>query len=287
MNNDKLAKILGEELAGMSSVGGGCIADSQIVSTRSGKKHFLKQGFSNGMFEKEAHGLQELARPGVIRIPKVINIGEDYLLLEHIDSGSRKKDFFEDFGRQFALLHKYSSDKFGFFEDNFIGSTPQKNVASEEEASHWPAFYWNNRLLFQFRLAEENGYAHQELSSLFSKLENQLEKILAGSEEPPALLHGDLWGGNYMADDSGNPVLIDPAVYYGHREADLAMTKLFGGFSGDFYRAYQETYPLKPGADKREPVYLLYHVLNHLNLFGTGYYGQAIQLLRQLVSSQT
>lgn len=283
MDKDKLEKILGEEPTGMSSVGGGCIADSQVISTRSEKKYFLKQGFSNGMFEKEAHGLQELARPNVIRIPKVISIGNDYLLLEHIENGSRKKNFFENFGHQFALLHKHSSDKFGFFEDNFIGSTPQKNSASDEEASHWPTFYWNKRLLFQFRLAEKNGYANQELSSLFSKLENQLETILEGSEEPPALLHGDLWGGNYMVDDSGNPVLIDPAVYYGHREADLAMTKLFGGFSAEFYRSYQEKYPLKPGAEKREPVYLLYHVLNHLNLFGAGYFGQAIQLLKQLV----
>jgi protein-ribulosamine 3-kinase len=283
MDKDKLAKILGEQPVSMSSVGGGCIADSQVISTRSGKKYFLKQGFSNGMFKKEAHGLQELAHPAVIKIPKVISIGDDYLLLEHIDNGNRQENFFKDFGRQFALLHKYSSDKFGFFEDNFIGSTPQKNLTSDKEASHWPTFYWNKRLLYQFRLAEKNGYANQELSTLFSKLENDLEKILDGSKEPPALLHGDLWGGNYMADRSGNPVLIDPAVYYGHREADLAMTKLFGGFSEAFYSAYQESYPLKPGAEKREPVYLLYHVLNHLNLFGAGYFGQAIQLLKQLV----
>ncbi len=283
MDKDKLAKILGEEPTGMSSVGGGCIADSQIVSTRSGKNFFLKQGFSNGMFEKEAHGLQELTLPRVIKIPEVISVGNDYLILEHIENGSRKKDFFKDFGRQFALLHKYSSDKFGFFEDNYIGSTPQKNLASDEEASHWPTFYWNKRLLFQFRLAEKNGYATSELSTLFSKLEYQLQKILNGSEEPPALLHGDLWAGNYMSDKSGNPVLIDPAVYYGHREADLAMTKLFGGFPPAFYRAYQKTYPLNPDADKREPVYLLYHVLNHLNIFGTGYLGQAIQILKNLV----
>lgn len=282
MNKDRLTKILGEEPVGMSSVGGGCIADSQRITTLSGKKFFLKQGFTNGMFEKEAHGLQELSIPGVIRIPKVINVGADYLILEHIEGGARKKDFFEDFGHKFALLHQYSAPKFGFFEDNFIGSTPQKNTPSDAEATNWPLFYWNNRLFFQFRLAEKNGYADQQLKSLISKLENRLEKILENSEEPPALLHGDLWGGNYMTDESGNPVLIDPAVYYGHREADLAMTKLFGGFSKVFYEAYNETYPLKPGFERREPAYLLYHVLNHLNLFGSGYYGQAIQLLKQL-----
>jgi len=282
MNKDRLTKILGEEPTGMSSAGGGCIADSQIVSTRSGKKFFLKQGFTNGMFEKEAHGLQELTLPGVIRIPKVIDVGEDYLILEHIEGGARKKDFFEDFGHQFALLHQYSAPKFGFFEDNFIGSTPQKNIASDAEATNWPLFYWNNRLFFQFRLAEKNGYADEQLTSLISKLENRLEKILENSEEPPSLLHGDLWGGNYMTDESGNPVLIDPAVYYGHREADLAMTKLFGGFSKKFYEAYQETYPLKPGFERREPAYLLYHVLNHLNLFGLNYYSQTVHLLKQL-----
>ncbi|WP_291861614.1 fructosamine kinase family protein [Marinilabilia sp.] len=283
MNKDKLAAILGEEPVGMSSVGGGCIADSQIISTRSGKKIFLKQGFCNGMFEKEAHGLQELTMPGVIRIPEVIDKGDDYLVLEYIEVGTRKKDFFEDFGHRFAKLHQYSAHKFGFFEDNFIGSTPQKNTASDVEAADWPLFFWNNRLLFQFRLAEKNGYADKQLTSLISKLETRLEDILENSEEPPALLHGDLWSGNYMTDASGNPVLIDPAVYYGHREADLAMTKLFGGFSKNFYDAYNETYPLKPGVEKREPVYLLYHVLNHMNIFGSAYYGQAVQLLKQLI----
>lgn len=285
MNKDKLTKILGEEPVSMSSVGGGCIADSQVISTRSGQKYFLKQGFSNGMFEKEAHGLQELARSNAIRVPKVVFSGEDFLILEHIEGGIKRKDFFREFGHRLALVHQQSAKGFGFFEDNFIGSTPQKNIASAEEKNNWPLFYWNKRILHQFRLAEKNGYADTTLTTLISKLESVLEEILKDSEEPPALLHGDLWGGNYMVDESGNPVLIDPAVYYGHREADLAMTKLFGGFSEDFYRAYQQTYPLKAGASEREPAYLLYHVLNHLNLFGSGYYGQAIQLLRKLTNS--
>ncbi|PRY95941.1 fructosamine-3-kinase [Marinilabilia salmonicolor] len=282
MNTDKLTKILGEEPLSMSSVGGGCIADSQIISTRSGKKYFLKQGFSNGMFEKEANGLRELASADVIRVPEVIHTSKDCLIIEYIKNGSKKKDFFEYFGHKLALLHQRTAEGYGFFEDNFIGSTPQINLASEEEKNNWPLFYWNKRILYQFRLAEKNGYADKTLTSLISKLESVLEDILSAGAEPPALLHGDLWGGNYMVDESGSPVLIDPAVYYGHREADLAMTKLFGGFSEDFYRAYQQTYPLKAGASEREPAYLLYHVLNHLNLFGSGYYGQAIQLLRKL-----
>jgi fructosamine-3-kinase len=234
------------------------------------------------MFEKEANGLRELASANVIRVPEVIHTSEDCLILEYIESGSKRKDFFEYFGHRLALLHQQSAEEFGFFEDNFIGSTPQKNLPSEEEKNNWPLFYWNKRILYQFRLAEKNGYADKTLTSLISNLESVLEEILSAGAEPPALLHGDLWGGNYMVDESGSPVLIDPAVYYGHREADLAMTKLFGGFSEEFYRAYQQTYPLKAGASEREPAYLLYHVLNHLNLFGPGYYGQAIQLLRKL-----
>ena len=283
MNKQQVEQLLGEDLTGMSSVGGGCIADSQVITTRSGRKFFLKQGFSNGMFRKEANGLKELARPGVIKVPDVIDCGDDYLILEHIEQGSKKKDFFEDFGHKLALLHRFEGEHFGFFEDNFIGSTPQENIPSEDEAHNWPLFYWNKRLMFQFRLAEKNGYADNTMQHLFASLEKVYEKILEGSEEAPSLMHGDLWAGNYMSDIKGNPVLIDPAVYYGHREADLAMTKLFGGFSAAFYRAYEETWPLQEGASEREPIYLLYHVMNHLNLFGTGYYSQAIRLLEKLI----
>lgn len=285
MDSEKLENILNEELAGQSSVGGGCIADSNIITTKSGNKYFLKQGFSNGMFENEANGLKELSLAKAIKVPEVIAVGSDYLVLEHIEQGPREHNFFEYFGQQFALLHQYSSDSFGFYEDNFIGSTPQKNKAEDNEAKSWADFYWNKRLMFQLNLAEKNGHADKKMRKLFADLENKYPLILEGSEEPPALLHGDLWSGNYMSDESGNPVLIDPAVYYGHREADLAMTKLFGGFSNAFYEAYNRTWPLKEGFEKREPLYLLYHVLNHLNLFGSGYYSQSIRLLENLVRS--
>lgn len=282
MDKDKLEQLIGEKLEGMSSVGGGCIADSRIITTQSGKKYFLKQGFSNGMFHNEANGLKELARANAIRVPHVIRVSDDFLLLENIEQAAKKHDFYEEFGKQFANLHRFSSEKFGFFEDNFIGSTPQKNRPTGDEATNWPLFYWNKRLMYQLKLAEENGYADKKMRSLFSSLENKYDSILQGSEEAPALLHGDLWAGNYMSDEMGNPVLIDPAVYYGHREADLAMTKLFGGFSAVFYEAYNQTWPLKDGAERREPLYLLYHVLNHLNLFGSSYYSQAIRLIEKL-----
>jgi fructosamine-3-kinase len=178
-------------------------------------------------------------------------------------------------------MHRYTSECFGFYEDNFIGATPQLNIPDNFESSDWTLFYLNKRLLFQFHLAERNGYTDENFRRLFSNLEKRLPEILKGSEEPPALLHGDLWSGNFMVNKAGNATLIDPAVYYGHREAELAMTKLFGGFSSSFYSAYNKTYPLKSGWEFREEVYTLYHVLNHLNLFGAGYKNQAFMLMKQ------
>ncbi|NWF49767.1 MAG: fructosamine kinase family protein, partial [Ignavibacteriaceae bacterium] len=163
------------------------------------------------------------------------------------------------------------------------GSNPQINIPDEKEKLNWTLFYFNKRILFQLQLAERFGNATEELRKAISKLEDKIEDIIKGSEEKPSLLHGDLWSGNYMVDENGNAVLIDPAVYYGHREADLGMTKLFGGFSSEFYRAYNETYPLEDGYEYRENIYKLYHVLNHLNLFGGGYYSQALSLIKYYV----
>ena len=177
-------------------------------------------------------------------------------------------------------MHKYTSDSFGFFEDNFIGHTPQENIPNQKQATSWTSFYFEKRLLFQFKLAEKQGLSSGNLRDSFYKLESKIDSIIPVSEESPTLLHGDLWSGNYLADEKGDPVIIDPAVYYGHREADLAMTKLFGGFSASFYSAYNEVYPLEDGYSYRENIYILYHVLNHLNLFGMSYHGQAVNLMQ-------
>lgn len=270
---------LGEPVSGFHSVGGGCIANSQKITTESGRLFFMKSGFEGKMFHNEAAGLRELAKPGVIRVPEVIAEGKDFLLIEYIAQGVKKTDFFEDFGRRFAEMHKFSSESFGFYEDNFIGATPQLNIPEDNEAYNWTEFYFNKRLLFQYKLTEKQGYATDKLRKGFILLENKIPAILKGSEETPSLLHGDLWSGNYMCDEKGEVVLIDPAVYYGHREADLAMTKLFGGFSQKFYESYNESRPLLPGSEYRENLYLLYHVMNHLNLFGYGYLSQAENLL--------
>ncbi len=278
MNNilDSIYNQLGEKVLKASSVGGGCIAQSGIIYTDKGNKYFLKHGFSNGMFECEANGLKELAKAKCIRIPKVILQGEDFLLLEFINSGIKTRNSMAHFGFQLANLHRYTSDKFGFKEDNFIGASVQKNT----HLYSWTEFYFNNRLLFQYNLAQTQGRATPELSKLFFKLEKKIDYILRDSVNISSLLHGDLWGGNYLIDENGDAVLIDPAVYYGDRETDLAMTKLFGGFTAEFYDAYQKVYPLPVGYEYRENIYLLYHVMNHYNLFGNIYYRQMIDLIR-------
>ena len=278
----KIENILGSQITKMNSLSGGCISSSYKVNTKDGNSYFLKYNYSSGsdMFLTEAHGLQELDKPGVITIPKVISFDKEFILLDLIESSSRSKNFSEDFGRKFAVLHKFNNEKYGFYEDNYIGSNPQLNIPDHDEEKNWTKFYFQKRILYQFHLAEKSGNSTSDLRSSISKLENKIDLIVTDNGEKPSLLHGDLWGGNYMVDKNGFACLIDPAVYYGIREADLAMTKLFGGFDSEFYRAYNEEFPLPDGYDYRENIYKLYHVLNHLNLFGSGYYSQAISLIK-------
>jgi protein-ribulosamine 3-kinase len=282
ITKSKIEEKTGSKIKSVSSLSGGCISEAYRITDERENNYFLKLNPSpKDLFIKEADGLRELKKADVIKVPKVITSNEEFLLTEFISPGSRSKNFFEDFGRRFAQLHKYNAKKFGFYEDNYIGANPQINIPNEEEENDWIAFFFNKRILYQYKLAEKNGYAKKELRDGISLLEKIIHKIIGNTAEPPSLLHGDLWGGNYMVDGKGNACLIDPAVYYGNREADLAMTKLFGGFSSEFYSAYHEIYPLTEGYEYRQSVYTLYHVLNHLNLFGTSYYSHAISLIAQ------
>lgn len=278
---NKIESVIEDSIISLKSISGGCINDAEIITTKSGKTFFVKthNNSASNMFQCEANGLNELAKADVIRVPKVIYTSEDFLILENIISKSRSKMFWDNFGRSFAQLHKYTGTKFGFYEDNYIGSTPQLNEAVDSEKNNWSGFYFNNRLLFQFNLAEQKGYVQSQLRNSFSKLENKIPHIFNGINVQPSLLHGDLWSGNFISDELGNACLIDPAVYYGHREADLAMTKLFGGFDSKFYSAYNEEFSLDDGYEYRENIYKLYHVLNHLNLFGRSYYQQVVNLI--------
>ncbi len=278
---DDIEEATGIRIKSVSSLSGGCISNAYKITDDGDKNYFLKLNSSpKDLFTKEANGLTELRKANAIRVPEVLLCKEDFLLTEFISQGNRSKNFFEDFGRRFAELHKYSGDKFGFYEDNYIGSNPQINIPDPNEEDNWMEFYFNKRILYQYKLAEQNGYATSELKNGIYQLEKKIEKIIGNSTKPPSLLHGDLWGGNYTVDENGDACLIDPAVYYGHREADLAMTKLFGGFSNEFYKSYNEVFPLGDSHEYRENIYKLYHVLNHLNIFGTAYYSQAISLIK-------
>jgi len=273
---------LNSKLKSINSISGGCISDSSVIQTISGERYFLKinNNVPIDMFYKEANGLKEIEKSNSIRVPAVKLVKDNFILMECIEGKFKLKNFFEDFGIEFAKMHKHSGSSFGFYENNYIGSTIQKNIPDEEEKYDWTKFYFNKRLLFQFKLAETNGYVDSALRKFFNQLENKIETILSGETEKPSLLHGDLWAGNYLVDENGRACLIDPAVYYGNREADLAMTKLFGGFTKEFYDSYNEFFPLSDGYEYRESIYKLYHVLNHLNLFGSGYYQQALSLIK-------
>ena len=278
MNPEILNQLGRGDPVNLQPVGGGCIAQARIATFADGYRVFIKtaEGLP-GMFACEAEGLSALAAADAIRIPEVLLVGDGELVLEAIVSGPKRPDFFEAFGRQFARLHGHQGPYFGFASDNFIGSTAQPNTPVGE-GDDWAGFFLERRLRFQAEMAEENGHG-SELRSLLENGENRIAELLAAAPEPPGLLHGDLWGGNYMVDDQGKPCLIDPAVHYGHREADLAMTRLFGGFTPAFYSAYEEAWPLEPVHADRLPLYQLYHLLNHLNLFGSAYYSQCRQIL--------
>lgn len=291
-----LAEAGGPELTirGVRPVGGGSIHRAAIIQLSDGSSRFVKHspGAPADMFPREAEGLQALADADAIRVPRDPVPGETdepggsggarFLVMEAIDTGRPGPDFFARFGRAFAELHRRTvHSQAGFAHDNYIGSTPQPNGWMDD----WCDFFRRHRLGFQLDLARENGVATRELSRLGDRLLDRLDTWLDLSGEPCCLLHGDLWSGNYLCDAEGESVLIDPAVYYGHREADLAMTRLFGGFDRSFYRAYEESWPL-PGSPteqrERHDLYQLYHLLNHLNLFGRGYLSQCLSILRSL-----
>ncbi len=281
MSSEKhIEKLLGEKIKNVLMLGGGCIGNARKIETVSGRILFVKSYSDTNKFiiRNEANGLKELRKANAIKVPDVIALNDEILILEYIEIGKRQNNFSELFGIQLAKLHKYYTEYFGFYENNFIGATPQINI---NRTKNWSEFYWTERLLFQFRLAESKNLVNDKLRKCFLEFEKIYPKIIEGTEEKPSLIHGDLWNGNFMVSVNGKPVLIDPAVYYGHREAELGMTFLFGGFDRVFYEAYNIEYPLITGWQERIPLYKLYHVLNHMNLFGTSYLSQAIEIIKK------
>jgi fructosamine-3-kinase len=235
------------------------------------------------MFEAEATGLQEIKNSHSLRVPTPICWGKNetnsWLVLEYIEMDRITKNGSEALGIGLAEMHRISFEKFGWMQNNTIGSTPQINNFSLD----WIQFWREHRLGYQLQLAKTNGYTGRLLKQ-GEYLMAELEAFFPETPQVASLLHGDLWSGNYSYDLAGRPVLYDPAIYYGDRETDLAMTELFGGFSTTFYAAYSEAYPLDPGYKTRKILYNLYHILNHLNLFGGSYLNQAEDMMEKLLT---
>ena len=272
-------------------VSGGDINRAYLLSLMNGEKVFMKANSRKNIdfFTAEAEGLSAIRKTAAINVPLVLAIGTEpaedmsFLLLEYIEPGRRGgRSSFEDLGEKLARMHLSAAGsfvqngKFGFLHDNYIGTGVQIN----DPRDSWITFFTECRLLPQYERASSYfGHADKKrFESLFCSLNRYLVE-----PKKPALLHGDLWSGNYMIDADGRPWLIDPAVYVGHPEADLAMTELFGGFEHVFYDAYREAAGIDPGYRERRDLYNLYHLLNHLNMFGSGYLQSVISIVRRFV----
>lgn len=267
-----------------AGVGGGCINECHIVRGQ-GHAFFVKLNTPDRaeMFSAEAAGLDEIARTKTVRVPRPVCHGEcpaaSWLVLEHLEVEPAHGEAMRALGHNLARLHRITAQRYGWHRDNSIGATPQINTWSGD----WTAFWRERRLGFQLKLAASNGHGGRWLAN-GERLIEKLPAFFAGHSPVPSLLHGDLWSGNAAMAAGGEPVIYDPAVYHGDREADLAMTELFGGFSPSFYEAYRAEYPLDAGYQTRKHLYNLYHVLNHLNLFGGGYGAQAERTIEQLLA---
>lgn len=276
-----LEALLGSPIAHANELGGGCISHATQLDTADGERIFLKWGargeFERGLFGAEAEALAALAGTEQVRVPAVRGVEDDaqfnWLLLEWLEPGRATQEGWQELGRALARLHRTQNDAFGWPRANFIGSLPQHNDWSRD----WPSFWRDRRIVPQMRGLRDKDRRRVET------LLRHADAILAmGNEEGASLLHGDLWGGNVHALADGSCALIDPSAYYGHREVDLAMASLFGGFTKDFFDAYAEEWPLQPGFDQRRYLYQLYYMLVHVNLFGASYLAGTLALLSKL-----
>lgn len=278
----QISRVTGEQFQSSQrrSVGGGCINQGYTISNGQ-RTYFIKlnQASQVAMFEAEALGLQQMFQTATIRVPEPICWGvagnSCYLVMEWLEMGSGDTTSWQEMGRKLAAMHKATSNQgFGWDMNNTIGSTPQTNTWTLD----WAEFYAKHRLGYQFQLARRRG-GH------FTKDKELLEAIpeLLVHKPQPSLVHGDLWGGNAGCTVSGEPVIFDPAAYFGDREVDIAMSELFGGFPAAFYQGYNEVWRLDEGYERRKTLYNLYHIINHFNLFGGGYLSQANRMIAQIL----
>lgn len=268
-----------------TSIGGGCINEGWRVQDAT-RVYFVKFNHASrlSMFKAEAAALHTLASANSIRVPQPVAHGvtgnRAYLILEFIDmTGRGDRHALVRLGEQLAKLHAHTARQYGWDMDNTIGATPQSN----SRCNDWVEFWCEQRLGFQLQLAQQNGIGTRVLRK-GDALQSALPGLFSDYVPVASLLHGDLWGGNWGVSATGEPVIFDPAVYFGDRETDLAMTELFGGFGEDFYAAYQASWPLDHGYKVRKHLYNLYHVLNHFNLFGGGYASQAESSIDRLLA---
>ncbi len=270
---------LSSTITNTRTIGGGCISNAAIIETTKGDSFFVKwlDDAPNGFFAAEAKGLSELASADVIKVPEVILHNEKFIVLEVLPAGKANGKAEEGLGRALASLHQKTTKQFGFSANNFIGSLPQNNSFKDT----WGEFFIENRIRAQAKIGQEQGWFDNKLANLLEEKSLVIVEALNEVNEPPSLLHGDLWSGNVFWTPSG-VALIDPAVYYGSREADIAMTEMFGRFPMRFYQAYEEVWPLQAGYERRKVILNLYHQMTHSNLFGGGYIRGVSETLRVL-----
>jgi len=281
----RLSHIMGHAIhfTQIQSLGGGCINQAWRLTDQKKRHFFVKSNHRNllSMFEAEFQGLETLAQAECIRVPQPICYGtvshHCYLLMEYVAMSGGDQPYLA--GTQLAQLHQVYGKRFGWMMNNTIGTTQQRNL----QTTNWIDFWKHQRLRFQLNLALHNGLPSHDYKQGFA-LSKRLDEFFSDYQPKTSLLHGDLWGGNLSYDQDNQPIIFDPAVYYGDRETDLAMTELFGGFGQAFYDAYNDYYPLDAGYKVRKTLYNLYHILNHFNLFGGGYGVQAGKMIKRLLS---
>ena len=277
-----ISHLTNKEFYNIQSLSGGSISSAYLLKSSSAD-YFLKVNSKSEaleMFEAEQKGLQAIEETNTIAVPKVHHVdrfeGKAFLLMNYVESKHASSDDFKTLGTQLAQMHLNHQNTFGFSSNNYIGSLSQSNT----QYSNWAEFYWHERIAPQLKLAERKNLLNaNEIPSKQTAI-NVFENLL-GSNIKPSLLHGDLWGGNYLIASDGTPYLIDPAVYYGHSMVDIAMSKLFGGFGNEFYNAYHKIIPPSSNYNAQIDLYQLYFLLVHLNFFGSSYYGSVASIIEK------
>ena len=282
--NHLVEPLFGAKVETFFAISGGSINQTHVLNLTNGQRVFMKQNPSppTDFFLSETRGLKLLSQvKNGPRIPKPLAVQSvsrpTFILLEYIESSSEDENFAEKLALSLAELHRMSQEHYGLDHDNYIGSTPQKNALEKDGI----VFFRDQRIDFQRQLARRSGLLPVTIDKEIDSLCDELGKFLNISGEKPALLHGDLWSGNYFPDSEGKPCIFDPAVYYGLREADLAITELFGRLPQKFYDVYQEVFPMNSGYEERKDLFNLYHVLNHLNIFGSSYLSSVQQIVKR------